>query len=459
MSPGARCALAMRALGLLALLVLAGCVAPVPGQDLGPTQEPGRAAFDTLGKAVRVTEGATATEMMVAIDPRDPDHIVMTTKVADRTRVPVATSFDGGATWKSSELPVGDFESDPVLAFAPDGGVLIVTLTTPAMSPVTGAALVGPDQLYPYTSRDGGLTWSRGERMTPDSWYNDHPWVATDFTRGRIHVATAGFPPEEEGPIGVYDIYSDDGGRTWSAPVLVCVGCTAPVNGVGGDGAVYIAANPAPDPPEGQQGTAVEFFRSDDGGATWSDSVVLDDASSRDGSRGTCGIRQSRWTAIPFVTGGPDSRVFVAYATHSNRLPVAPRPVGECPNIPDWDIVLRTSEDGGRTWSDSVVVNDDGGPLNAQAVPAVAVGPAGDVHVLWYDGRHDPTFTMMDVYYAHSKDGRSFDANIRVTPESMPDNGVVNDYLGVAATDARAFLAYAVTEGTDAAEVLVATVR
>lgn len=107
----------------------------------------------------------------------------------------------------------------------------------------------------------------------------------------------------------------------------------------------------------------VEYASSDDGGATWS-------KPSRVSAEGD---------SVPFYFSNPQ---VVADKKH-RRLHVL-YPSG----TPDgrWDIVLRTSADGGKTWTRSKV-NDDA-PCANHMTPTAALDPkTGEVYVLWSDNR------------------------------------------------------------------------
>lgn len=441
------------------LVLLGGCVAPGAAPDPA-TPEPGvRAAFREIlcegagSCPVRATQGANASEMQVALDPRDPDRAVVAAKASGRDRISVAATSDGGRTWSATALPVDGLHSDPIVVFVPDGGVLLVILEA-----FPGSMLsVRPGGLLAWRSLDGGETWREEGPILPPGWTADHPWLAVDRDAGRTYLVTNAGPPEGEGQYGHYALASADSGRSWSDPVFVCSACFAPTLGVGGDGTVYVATSSFNDAGPDRLVTRALLHRSEDGGATWSDAIVVDEPVSAVGSLFACGGRSSRWTSLPAVAGGPGGRVHVAYSKHPVELP-AESPFYECPNRPDWDVYVRSSEDRGRSWSDPVRVNDDSGPLAPQAVPAIAVSPAGNVHVLWYDARNDPSARFVDVYYAHSPDGRSFAPNLRVTAASFEDNGMLHDYVGLDASDERAMLAFAITED-DTADVFTALAR
>jgi hypothetical protein len=68
------------------------------------------------------------------------------------------------------------------------------------------------------------------------------------------------------------------------------------------------------------------------------------------------------------------------------------------------DIVMVVSRDGGLTWSEKRLVNDDP-PWLDNSMPEVAVDGLGRVHVGWYDRRDDPFGLNYHVYWTSSEDG------------------------------------------------------
>ncbi len=121
-------------------------------------------------------------------------------------------------------------------------------------------------------------------------------------------------------------------------------------------------------------------------------------------------------------TLGPDSpfegRIYAAFVGYQN-VTVA----GIKNPASNTDIFLTFSDDGGRTWSNPIQVNDDSAQADGssgsnesnpndlftgrtQFQPEVAVDPAtGTVVVSWRDARNDPNNTLVSTYIATSIDG------------------------------------------------------
>jgi len=91
-------------------------------------------------------------------------------------------------------------------------------------------------------------------------------------------------------------------------------------------------------------------------------------------------------------------------------------------------------------------------------MPYVDVSPLGDVHVVFYDKRDDPKHYLLDIYYAHSRDGRNFDKNWKITsvptdPKySYHQNGdvFIGDYIGIDSTENYAYPIWTDTRNEEA---------
>ncbi|HVE47973.1 MAG TPA: sialidase family protein [Acidimicrobiales bacterium] len=87
----------------------------------------------------------------------------------------------------------------------------------------------------------------------------------------------------------------------------------------------------------------------------------------------------------------------------------------------DRDVHYRRSADGGLTWSEPKVLNDDEpSQLFSQLLPTIGAAPDGRLDVTWWDTRDGLDRYATDVYYATSDDaGRTWSQNIRVTQSSV----------------------------------------
>lgn len=100
------------------------------------------------------------------------------------------------------------------------------------------------------------------------------------------------------------------------------------------------------------------------------------------------------------------------------------------------DVVLVSSQDGGQTWSDKKLVNDDP-PLFDNYQPEVAVDSLGGLHVTWYDRRDDPARGAdYNVYWRYSGDGAlTFLPSLRLSSSTSVVKGTASylgEYMGLA---------------------------
>ncbi|HEX3426368.1 MAG TPA: sialidase family protein [Acidimicrobiales bacterium] len=127
------------------------------------------------------------------------------------------------------------------------------------------------------------------------------------------------------------------------------------------------------------------------------------------------------------------------------------------------DVFVRTSSDGGKTWSPRNRLTDD--PLSDYANkfdPNVSVAPDGRIDVAWYDFRNDDGPMLIDVYATYSTNGgKTWAPNVRVTdraadrrPGFFVDGGAVRGPVGITSDNYAAHFAWEDTRNaTDALPV------
>lgn len=93
------------------------------------------------------------------------------------------------------------------------------------------------------------------------------------------------------------------------------------------------------------------------------------------------------------------------------------------------DIYLRTSDDGGKTWSLSKKVNNDK-TTKSQFLPRIALDQTtGNIAMSWYDARNSKNNDEAQIYAAVSVDGgHSFSSNIRVSVGTSNSNRIGDDF-------------------------------
>ena len=240
-------------------------------QAVGPgVLVPYRDPSPSFSRGLLVTRDFSAramqTEPSLAVNPEDPDHLVMGTIDYNFPNNSIYVSIDGGATWegpKQTKYLRDDLGSggDPVLAFGKKNKVYLASISigTKDYSIGSAAGEAEVSSMAVAASDDGGYTWnepvsaarstvttdvqqdSSGRlRGTISLGFLDKPWIAigphptiedqemlylsyTEFvTRYDIlyigELPTLGVPTSLSTPKVVY---SNDGGITWSEPVAV----------------------------------------------------------------------------------------------------------------------------------------------------------------------------------------------------------------------------------------------
>ncbi len=211
-------------------------------------------------------------------------------------------------------------------------------------------------------------------------------------------------------------------------------------------GTIYSAwpsatANVATPPPPG-------YFlsKSTDRGKTWTVTQIAPFSyANKSGAPGPAASLQLAWSS----QGGPQGTLHVV-AEGSDHPEIA--------NLSH--IWYFRSTDGGKTWTDPKVVDDDNKAVFAgQYMPTVRVAPNGRIDVAWWDTREAPLPATQtnDVYYASSTDnGNTFGKNIRITDQSISrrygvflNNFNMSAPPGLASTNAYALLGWDDTRLTD----------
>src|SRR5215218_585382 len=370
-------------------------------------------------------------EPHIAVDPRNPRHLVVVwTQDSGRSNVTLV-SRDGRRSWARALVPrlsacTGGAEqtaADPWLSFGARGSLYlgsVVGVIPTTTQPVTA--------MVASRSSDGGGSWrtpSVVQRRTGAFW--DKPTITADPRHaGRAYVvfdrrigadATAGLS---------YLSRTRDGGRTWSRRRVVFNPRTTsswPASNllsVLRDGTLLDVGFLY-----GINTKRVRFLaqRSRDHGRTWSRPRTIATAPNRQ-PQGPAGAVVNA-LALPSSALAPDGSVYVVWADLRSAGLASVR--------------LSRSRDGGRRWSRPRTVARVAGQA---FVPAVAVAGDGTVGVMYYgtqrDRPTDPAWTT-DVWFSYSFDrGRSwrtrrlagpFDLN---TAERGGGQLFLGDYEGLA---------------------------
>ena len=398
-------------------------------------------------------------EPHMAMDPTDPDHLVVAAIDFNFPSNSVYTTFDGGETWEGpiqtpflrQDLAGG---GDPVVGFDREGNVFIssISIGTEEFSVGRFAVVAQVSSIAVTSSGDGGLTWSdpansarevpvtdlgppdelfrvRGQILIP---FLDKPWMHvgphpdnpdldviyvtyTEF----VNVLEVLYIDEIPAFSGVEVrttiklVRSEDGGKTWSEPLAV-----SPT--------VRRSAGDAPAP---GGGIAVGLKRVVQGSeprvapdgtlyVSWMDSTDDDSQEglaeiyvARSDDAGKSFSEAVRVTVFREPGFRPRNAFFRYWGSAFPHIAIGPEGelyivyVGLNPAKPtdDGDVFFSRSMDRGATWTRPKRLGGDE-TSSLQFFPALATDPSGNLHVMWGDMRDDKAQTRYHIYYTTSQD-------------------------------------------------------
>lgn len=393
---------------------------------------------------VRVTEEGfrSPAELSVAINPTDPDNVVIVSMAAGPPGGPRTTDYayvsrDGGLSWNTVLQPNPDHrtQGDDAVTFDARGRAFHSYIA------FEGIRVARPRKawngIFVSRSDDGGTTWNDPvpvvDHINSVEPFEDKPWLVTDNLPdsphfGNLYLAWTRFDvygsADPADSTQILFSRSLDGGETFSVPFRIsdsggdAVDSDDTVEGavptVGPDGEVYVAwAGPR----------GIVFDRSMDGGWTFGEDRVI---AENPGGWDIPLPGMTRHNGMP-VTGvdlspGPDrGTVYVNWIDARNGDP---------------DVFVMASRDGGESWGPPIRVNDDAvGNGKAQLFTWMSVDPVdGSVNVVFLDRRNTEEFAQ-EVMVARSTDGGRTFTNHRVEQEpfSCSESVFYGDYLAIAA--------------------------
>ncbi len=381
--------------------------------------------------------GDAANEPSLAVDPNDPQRIVVGWRqfdsiLSDFREAGFAASADGGFSWTAGEIESGTFRSDPVLVADQLGNFYYYSLSLPG----------GGLQCDSFRSIDGGTSWE----APVFAFGGDKAWVEIDLGvsagAGNFYAAWSPF----FGCCGD-DIAnrSNDAVLSFENPVQIPGQPVFGVTAVGLDGEVYVAG----------------------AGATFAEVVVSRSTNATDDGA-TLAFEQLATVDLGgalIVSSGPNpggllGQVWIAVDTS----PLPSRSRGDVyllasvdPPGPDpLDVRFARSSDGGLTWSAPITLNDDGATNAWQWFGTLAVAPDGRLDAIWNDTRNAADFGpggafASELYYASSSDGGlTWSTNRALSPLFDPHLGFpqqqkIGDYYDMISDSLGAHIAYSAT--------------
>jgi hypothetical protein len=345
------------------------------------------------------------------------------TRTGGASSIGFSTSRDGGRSWRQGILPglTGNTvppgpalrASDPVVAYDAAHRVWLANSLT--INP--GVAT----RLTVHRSADG-VTWSgpveaalaqQAELAYDKNWLTCDNGAASPF-RGRCYLAYTLAGGRSDDALALQR--SDDGGRTWSAPVTMRTVVTGVIPVVLPTGRLVLAF--------WSGRTGMVSITSADGGVTLDAPVVISSLEQRS-------VRPFR--APPLIAADVDTAGGVVAVWQDCRF----RP--ECDAH---DVVLSRSADG-TTWSQPTRVTSG---RNA-VMPTIGVDPvSGRLAIVYYALQRNG----VDAEVVTSRDGTSWTAPQRLNPRRMPLEWMpqttlgrmLADYIGVTWAGGRPLVVY-----------------
>jgi hypothetical protein len=276
-------------------------------------------------------------------------------------------------------------------------------------------------------STDGGQTWADPVAAIAKNGFShllDKPWSVIDPTRGRIYVSYTDFDFSQTNSCGsnfpgrtaIEFVKSDDGGNTWSKPVVAIQVCgNAAVQGsqmvVDSHGTMYISwVNLGSNFPFGPRQIQIAAFK-----PKGLQPAVTVESSIQPG--GDSFFMQGEFRdfldmnmTVDRSGTASDGTIYIVWA--DGRDKTVPDVLGIQGFYAYDDVLIRASTDGGQTWGFAPIkVNSDiqsrtgSGHDHYQA--AVAVDKTGKVAACWYDRRDDPQNWAISRYCGESTNGGS----------------------------------------------------
>ncbi len=405
-------------------------------------------------KVVQVTgpEAKQPSEVSVAINPTDPDNMVI---VSMQREFPDGESGitnyayvtkNGGSDWEqvSHPNPGRRIQGDDAVVFSSDGIAYHSYISFTQLR--ADKPLNATNGIFVTRSDDGGLTWSEPtpvvDHLNTVVPFEDKPWLTVDRQAqsdhtGNVYLSWTRFDrygssdPSDSTQIlfskstdGAknflmpYDI-SDRGGNAKDNSNTV----EGAVPAIGPDGTVFIAW-------AGPRGIVID--RSTDGGNSFGKDVKVADN-----------------------PGGWDMEIHGI--NRANGMPVTATDVSDGPHrgsvYVNWvdkrhgdpDVFLARSRDGGQTWSDPVRINNDSkGNGKEQFFTWMTVDPMnGDIYIVYYD-RAGFEGTQTKLTLARSTDGGRTFTHHSIDQDPFTTNSDVffGDYIGIDAYDGHVTAAY-----------------
>lgn len=368
--------------------------------------------------------GLGPCEPSICISPNNP-NVVVAGSVLNNYYV----SEDGGKSWTNNILTsTSGVYGDPVIRIDSKGNIYYAHLSNPGGRAYKDDSFL--DRMVVQKSSDNGKTWTDGSypsiRGKKDQ---DKEWLYIDPSDGTILMSWTEFDkyasklPEDKSRI----LFSKsmDHGLSWSDPISVsekegdCLDDDYTTEGamttIGTDGTYYMTW---------AFDNKIYFDRSVDKGTTWMPHDKSIATQVNGWSQVISGI--GRCNGMPTIGCDISSnkfkgRIYVNWTDQRN---------GE----DNTDVWIISSDDGGKSWSEPVMVNNDNSNRH-QFFSWMDVDPiTGIVYLVFYD-RRETSGNATDVFLAYSSDGGKTFMNKKISESSFTPSEKIffGDYNDISA--------------------------
>ena len=372
--------------------------------------------------------GDAANEPSIAVDPTNPDRIVIgwrhfETIASNFRQAGYGYSTDGGLTWTfPGVINPGVFRSDPVLDFDTDGNFYYNSLTGDFSTDVYKIDDGGVEWGAPVAAFGGDKQWMRIDRTDGIGAGNNYSFWNLSFSS----CSPGSFTRSTDGSESFEDCVAISGNPIWGTLA------------VDAEGVLYLV---------GRMGSLITVVKSasvqdPNSQVTWDsfNNVDLDGQLGFQHPINPAGLLGQLWIDVDISDGPGHGNVYVLATVDrfSNNDPA--------------DVMFAKSVDGGLTYSPPIRINDDLGTDNIQWFGTMSVAPNGRIDAIWLDTRDAPdgTFNSM-LYYSFSDDqGETWSANealsIAFDPNiGYPQQDKMGDYFDMVSDDNGAHVAWANT--------------
>ena len=399
----------------------------------------------------------------IARNPKNGELVVVESDSRSSMRQCVVhVSADDGRTWFLGGDPMvkpftdcsfyAEYGAYATEAFGRDGTLYVAFVASEPLSRIRNET---PRHVFLARSTDSGRTFEtttvfKAPDGNQDRGLDKGPMVAVDPKEPqRVYVGWRQgiFASNATEKLKSNIAASSDGGRTFGPPVDITDerGGDYPGIAVDGEGVVHavywtrtgVASAPAPPTPPIRP---LRYARSTDHGKTFTKAVDIDPGN-------------QRADRPPLLAADPKTAaVYMVWYANADANNMAQGFQG------DLDVFFRSSLDGGKTWTDRKVLNDDTGRKTHQQDVGISLAPNGRIDVAWYDARYSPKVDLttnaergyQDVFYTSSTNqGRTFSPNVRITDRSIDrsigtySNNVDSHYnVGITSADDSVFFAW-----------------